>query len=970
MAAELIATEGPLKGVVLALDEGQEWVLGRDPASCQLVLEDPKVARRALIIRLTQDGYSVETLSDLSFFINGRELKQAPLNDGDALKIGDTVFTFYQIEGFEEFVFGPTNEESPPDTEIDFTGDKPRVTNYRSDFETNDVESEDFEGEPPGKEQLEEGFESEAVAEKPKPGQQRSEKMDRAEEKEGFEEKPAAVKKQKKAKKAVEESLANDSSSEKAEEPKGPAEEDFVQEPDRSQKKSVKGPEEEIFVKEPAPKMTKKTKKPKEEVFVNEPRAENAEESKDPTEEGFASEPEVIQKKQLSQPEEEGFVEESVGKKKKSSSEAQQEDFAAEPETRSRDEEKKRAAEEGFVKEAESLRVKPAAGPSEEVFAEEAFEKSAPRAEEAAEESFAKEDQSNKDDWEIEEGEAEDFEMQEVDVSESPYTPKNPWEEEEPLVSEGLEANPKPLAEDEADWASEGVDSEEDWPQEPAGMGEQLSGEGLESTPSIPSADFENEELAESDQEDEPLFNPNDETGMIALDLTPSVRFLLKVIAGPNTGAEFALDMGREYLIGTEASSCDIVFHDLSVSREHARLFLSEQGELEIEDLKSRNGVLIDQEQIAGRVPLKPNLVISLGTSAFFIVDREAPQETIVAPTFEAPREQPKEEVVQEPVKPEVAAFKEAVVEPKALPKAGMGIYVSIVSGLAVLLAIAMISLFHTKELKAPPKDYLNEIREAVQDFPSVKYTYTPNSSRLFLVGHVATGIEKDELFYNLNSLSFLKGVDDHVVNDEAVWQETNILLSKQPDFKGVSMHSPRPGVFVLSGYMKNEKQAADLIDWMNIHFNYINLLENRVVVEEQVIDEVSSQLVHSGFGAVAVSFNTGELTLAGYVGSAQAYEFERLVNLFRQLPGVRQLQNFVVVVAPEQQVIDLSQRYPGRFKVTGYSKHGDVSINVVINGHILSRGDSLEGMTLTSIQPHAVFFEKDGLKYKLEYNK
>ena len=325
---------------------------------------------------------------------------------------------------------------------------------------------------------------------------------------------------------------------------------------------------------------------------------------------------------------------------------------------------------------------------------------------------------------------------------------------------------------------------------------------------------------------------------------------------------------------------------------------------------------------------------------------------------------------VEEKKEPELVTLPKAEVKPKRVMKPGLVIYVSIVSGLALLLAVGMLSLLHTKEQIETPRNYAAEIQMAVKDFPAVKYTYSPNTHRLFLVGHVSTGIEKDELFYNLHALTFLKGIDDHVVNDEAIWQETNILLSKQSAFKGVSMHPPRPALFVLNGYLKTEKQAADLTDWMNIHFNYLALLDNRVVVEEQVMEEISSQLVQRGFGAVAVSFSMGELTLAGYVGSAQSYEFERLLHSFSQLPGVRSIQNFVVIVGPEQQVIDLNQRYPGRFRVTGYSKHGDVSINVVINGRMLMRGDILEGMTLTSIQPQAVFFEKYGLKYKLEYNK
>ncbi|MCP5469551.1 MAG: type III secretion system inner membrane ring subunit SctD [Chlamydiales bacterium] len=769
MTAELIAIDGALRGVILSLEKGREWVLGRDPESCHIVVEDSKVERKALIIRLGSEGYSLESLSDAPVFVNGKEVKQASLSDGDVLKIGDTTFSFYLTKDASVASFGgERSEQFEKAPKID-------LTNL-----------------PGGEDESEEFASDEAALQKPV--------------------------------------------------------EDMVSE----------GLD-------------------KEEVAEAKPVEEMVSEGEDYEE--------VPQEKEGEEMASEGHEDEVVSQQR----------------------------------------------PAEEMISE-GKEEEKPVEKKPAEEMVSDGKDAEDESWEEEE--AEEWDVEEFAEEEKPGVAFEPTMQEPPKVES--EPVPAPPVEKQSE-------------------------------------EFVSETLAEEEYEEEPLFSVSEENGSIMVDLTPSVRFLLKVIAGPNTGAEIALEMGREYLIGTDANACDIVFHDLSVSREHARLLLSESGELMIEDLSSRNGVLIDQEQILGKVPLAPNLVVSIGTTAFFIIDREAPQETIVAPTFEAPKSEEKLEQ-KEPSEEEAVIAAKQIEEPKKPPapikKQGIGIYMTVVAGLAVLLGIGMVSLFQTKELKEPPKNYMVEIQEAVQDFPSVKYTYSPTNNRLFLVGHVATGVEKNELFYNLNALTFLNGVEDHVVNDEAVWQEMNILLSKQKDFKGVSMHSPRPAVFVLSGYLKNEKQASDLIDWINIHFNYLNLLENRVVVEELVIDEISSQLIHNGFGAVAVSFSSGEVTLAGYVGSAQAYEFERLVHEFRQLPGVRQLQNFVVVVAPEEQVIDLNQRYPGRYKVTGYSKHGDVSINVVVNGRILSRGDVLDNMTLTSIQPHAIFFEKDGLKYKLEYNK
>jgi len=62
---------------------------------------------------------------------------------------------------------------------------------------------------------------------------------------------------------------------------------------------------------------------------------------------------------------------------------------------------------------------------------------------------------------------------------------------------------------------------------------------------------------------------------------------------------------------------------------------------------------------------------------------------------------------------------------------------------------------------------------------------------------------------------------------------------------------------------------------------------------------------------------------------------------------------------------IDLS----GRYTVTGTSKFGDTNQFVLINGRILSVGDVLDGMNITQINPKSIILDKDGMKYKIDYN-
>jgi len=60
MAGFLVAEEGPLVGLVIRFEEGEEWILGRDPDVSYQVLEDPMVSRKHVICRLSDDGYVLE----------------------------------------------------------------------------------------------------------------------------------------------------------------------------------------------------------------------------------------------------------------------------------------------------------------------------------------------------------------------------------------------------------------------------------------------------------------------------------------------------------------------------------------------------------------------------------------------------------------------------------------------------------------------------------------------------------------------------------------------------------------------------------------------------------------------------------------------------------------------------------------------------------------------------------------------
>ena len=152
----------------------------------------------------------------------------------------------------------------------------------------------------------------------------------------------------------------------------------------------------------------------------------------------------------------------------------------------------------------------------------------------------------------------------------------------------------------------------------------------------------------------------------------------------------------------------------------------------------------------------------------------------------------------------------------------------------------------------------------------------------------------------------------------------------------------------------------------MALNFDYPALLEMKIVVEESIISEITTKLLENGFGDVQMELNKGEVALSGTMSYEQTALLTRLLEEFRKITGVRSVKNYVVELAPDQAMVNLTDQY----EVTGYSNQGNVSLNVVINGRILTRGDILDGMTVTAIRPGSVLLERGTIKYKIDFKK
>ena len=452
-------------------------------------------------------------------------------------------------------------------------------------------------------------------------------------------------------------------------------------------------------------------------------------------------------------------------------------------------------------------------------------------------------------------------------------------------------------------------------------------------------------------------------------------RWLLKVISGPNNGAEFSMQAGNSYIIGTDPNACDIVFHDTSVSRQHTRITINQDDALNIEDLKSRNGTLIDGETLQGKRTLANNCLVAVGTTSFVVFDREGEMQTIISPLMPSivkvlqtePKKTEEEKAAAAQALLPLAQESEKLTQPHHNTNLGAFILIGILTGVFVIVGIGTTTLFKSEPIAVTQNiDPLKTLSTALDPFPSVKYSYNPSTGQLLLVGHVLTASDKSQILYNLQGLSFVRNLDDNgVIIDEYVWREINQVLEKNPDWKKITVMSTTPGRFVVTGYLQTQNQADRLAEYLSANFSYPYLLENRTDVEQVMQASINTILQSKGLRGITAKLDNGEVVLTGGVPTEKIGDIAAVISEIKNIRGVRNVLNSTKGQAADQSLVNISDKY----EVTGISNQGG-NMSVVINGRILMKGDILDGMTVTSIQPSMILLEKEGIKYKIDFNR
>ena len=439
-------------------------------------------------------------------------------------------------------------------------------------------------------------------------------------------------------------------------------------------------------------------------------------------------------------------------------------------------------------------------------------------------------------------------------------------------------------------------------------------------------------------------------------------RWMIKVISGPNTGAEFGLQPDHSYILGKDPHTCDIVFQDLSVSRQHAKISLDGNNTLILEDLKSRNGTYINGKHLEAAHILAFQDLIAIGTTSFLLIDREQTRETLYSPASITQTYEPKEEpaTLTSSIDAAPKSWKELLIPTKHLILAGTFLLL-IITGVTSAL-----SLFKSHHVELAKQDDEAVLIDTLKRFSGIEFSFNASSGKIFVVGDVLTEIEKQELLYLLKTLPFIQSIEDNIVIDEIVWNDMNSFLVRNPNWRSVAVAAYSPGKFILKGYVQTQQDATTLMEYMTLNFPFNEKLENQVVVANTLELQIQALLTENQFLNVTFELSSGEVLLAGRVNDKSEKDFMQTLQQLKKIPGVRSIKNFVIITTASTARINLSDKY----KITGTSKVGNINQYVVINGQILTTGDTLDGMTIVQVEAESVLLEKEGLKYKINYNQ
>ena len=466
-------------------------------------------------------------------------------------------------------------------------------------------------------------------------------------------------------------------------------------------------------------------------------------------------------------------------------------------------------------------------------------------------------------------------------------------------------------------------------------------------------------ELAVPDNKEEQsqfdnLFNsaPDD----VPSSLIPNVSdVFLKVIGGPNTGAEIIILPDKEYVLGKNPKVCDIVFQDLSVSKQHAKISIGKDKKISIEDLKSKNGVKVNDKLIKTKVGITTQDVISLGTTSFLIIDPSVQSDTI----FDLPPEE-KTEDKKDPEKKD--DWKDKKVPTKFLVAGGA------FGTVFLIIVVTFLSLFQSvPQQKVAPMSATKKLVSTIEKkYPALRTSMARDDNTILLAGHVISDMCKRELLFEIKEITPNIEIDDKIVVDEHITSAANKVLAENSMFDGISIFAPSPGMYTVQGYLTTNQAARALNDYILTSFPYPDRLTQKIHVENELLNETAKTLYSEGFTRLKPSILLGNLTIKGAITKHEVSQLKSAISKIEKIDGIRTVKNLCVIKAKrnikggtsvaydDTNATDISDNYV----LTGIALRNNEPFSAVINDKIYFMESVIDGMTIVNINNKSVLLE------------
>lgn len=455
-------------------------------------------------------------------------------------------------------------------------------------------------------------------------------------------------------------------------------------------------------------------------------------------------------------------------------------------------------------------------------------------------------------------------------------------------------------------------------------------------------------------------------------------RWLLKILAGPNSGAQMNLEEGTTYTIGSDSSACDIVLTDLSVSKQHLKISLGEEGNLSLEDLKSRNGVLVNGEKISSLSAQTASALVTLGSTTLMLVDRKAQRKALISPPIpikeslvaqNAPSQASKSDASDESKATDKASLATLQVQKTAFKLAGRWSRMLVVSACALLTSgiIGFAALSRVKPLLHQSPGWERQaLSDLLESYPFT-FNFDPQEGKVVLQGHVSTSATRQEVIAKIRSLAFVDSIDSgDLVIDDSLCREFNQILKK--DWPDITLTSSLPGKFTLEGEFQKQEQMDKLKSYLALNFPYPDSVQSDVLVIDTLTEQINLKLQQIAPGELICQFQDRNLVIAGSLPANQETVLENYIAELQKIPGIGQVRNATIsrsLGEDDASAIDITSRY----NVTGSTSRSSVNVAVVVNGRILQRGDLLDQMTITSIRSDSIILLRNGIRYRIRYS-